>query len=59
MDTDLFQGLSGQHQKIIGGPVHSLKQGSVGPVLSDLQFALANERKQHQEAYGYQHGNEQ
>lgn len=59
MNANLFQGSSGQRQEMVGGPIHALKQGSVGPVMSDLQFELSNERKQHQEAYGYEHGNNQ
>ena len=56
MDTDLFQGSSGQYQAQFGGPIKALKQGSVGPVMSDLQNMLADERRQHQEAYGYANG---
>jgi len=56
MNYNLFQGPSDQKQEMVGGPVKALKQGSVGPVMSDLQNMLHTERKQHQEAYGYQHG---
>lgn len=38
------------------GPVFALKQGSFGPVKSDLQTMQDNERKQHEEAYIYENG---
>jgi hypothetical protein len=38
------------------GRIGALKQGSVGPVLSDLQNMMENERKQHEQAYIYAHG---
>lgn len=38
------------------GKTPALKQGSVGPTMSDLQFMLHNERKQHEDAYRYQFG---
>ncbi len=40
----------------LGGPVQALKQGSVGPTMSDLQVMLENERKQHEQHYIYQNG---
>lgn len=40
----------------LAGPVAALKQGSVGPTMSDLQFEMENERKQHQQAYNNQNG---
>lgn len=36
--------------------IAALKQGSVGPVMSDLQFMMENEKRQHQEAYNYANG---
>lgn len=38
------------------GRFAALKQGSVGPTMSDLQFEMENERKQHEDAYRYQYG---
>lgn len=38
------------------GPVAALKQGSVGPVMSDLQRMQRDERKQHEQNYIYEHG---
>ncbi len=37
-------------------PIGALKQGSNGPVLSDLQVMLNNEKKQHEELYRYANG---
>ena len=63
MSANLYQG-SGQHTSSVGermktrlaGPIAALKQGSGGPVMSDLQVMQADERKQHQQAYIYEHG---
>ena len=38
------------------GPLAALKQGSVGPVMSDMQVMMENERKQHEDSYKYAHG---
>lgn len=38
------------------GRYNALKQGSVGPTMSDMQIMQQNERKQHQQAYEYEHG---
>lgn len=38
------------------GRFGALSQGSVGPTMSDLQRMQADERKQHQQAYEYEHG---
>lgn len=38
------------------GRVAALKQGSVGPTMSDMQFMMENERKQHEDSYRYAHG---
>lgn len=38
------------------GRFAALKQGSVGPTMSDLEFMMENERKQHQQGYNYAHG---
>lgn len=50
--------LSGPNPELANdrGRLAALKQGSVGPTMSDLQFMLENERKQHQQAYNYAHG---
>ena len=55
MNANMFQG-EVQPEKVVGGPVRALKQGSVGPVLSDLQRMQQDERKQHEQAYIYEHG---
>jgi hypothetical protein len=38
------------------GRFAALKQGSVGPTMSDMEFMMENERKQHEDAYRYAHG---
>lgn len=38
------------------GRFAALKQGSVGHTMSDLQFEMENERKQHEDSYRYSHG---
>lgn len=38
------------------GPIPALKQGSEGPTMSDMQFEMENERKQHEKSYINQHG---
>lgn len=38
------------------GRFSAMNQGSVGPTMSDLQFAMENERRQHEDAYRYAHG---
>ncbi len=61
--TSMFQG-NRNAQQVVGeeskghlpGPFNALKQGSEGRTMSDLQFMLHNENKQHQEAYGYANG---
>ena len=63
MTASMFQG-EGQYTSVVGpkkktklgGPVAALKQGSVGPTMSDLQFMQQNERKQHEQAYIYENG---
>lgn len=63
MTANLYQG-SGDHMSAVGqkmkgrlpGPVRALKQGSDGPTMSDLQFQMENERKQHEDAYRYARG---
>ncbi len=42
--------------KIALNRIGALKQGSMGPVLSDLQVMQQNERKQHEQNYIYEHG---
>lgn len=63
MTANLYQG-QGDHMSAVGqemktrlaGPVKALKQGSEGPTMSDMQFMMENERKQHEDAYRYAHG---
>ena len=64
MTASLYSG-SGMYTSIVGEnpkghlphpPIQALKQGSVGPTMSDLQFMMENERKQHEDAYRYAHG---
>lgn len=40
----------------ISARIAALKQGSVGPTMSDLQFMQQNERKQHEDTYRYENG---
>jgi hypothetical protein len=61
MTANMFQG----SQQIVGenpqghlpGSFKALKQGSEGETMSDLQFMLNNEKKQHQQRYNYEFGN--
>ncbi len=58
MTASMFQG-EGGYTSVVGEKpkrIAALKQGSVGPTMSDLQFEMENERKQHQQAYEYEHG---
>lgn len=63
MTFNIYQG-AGNYMSEVGeemktrlpGPVNALKQGSVGPTMSDLQFMQANERKQHEDTYKYENG---
>lgn len=63
MTASLYQG-QGDYTKVVGqklqgrlpGPIAALKQGSVGPVMSDMQVMMKDEAKQHEQAYRYQHG---
>lgn len=61
MTAAMFQGESGV-QDVVGRAIkgampRGLSQGSVGgPVMSDLQNILANEKAQHQQSYGYAYG---
>lgn len=63
MTASMFQGEGGYMSAVgeemkthLPGPVAALKQGSVGKTMSDLQFMMENERKQHQQTYNYAHG---
>lgn len=64
MTANLYQG-EGSPMQVVGeksrghlpGPFRALKQGSEGETMSDLQFMLANEKKQHQQRYNYEFGN--
>lgn len=62
MNALTFQGrghmdvVGGDKKTRLAGPVAALSQGSVGPTMSDMQFMLENERKQHEDAYRYSHG---
>jgi hypothetical protein len=60
-----FSSSSGASTQVVGRkkmghlphpPIQALKQGSVGPVLSDLQAAIRDEKAQHMDAYRYAHG---
>lgn len=65
MTASMFQG-EGGYMSVVGEklrgklphpPIQGLKQGSVGgPVMSDMQNMMENERKQHEDAYKYAHG---
>lgn len=64
MTANLYQG-TGNYVSVVGKnphgklphpPIQSLKEGSEGPTMSDLQFMLHNERKQHEDTYRYEHG---
>lgn len=63
MTASMFQGEGGITDVVgerlkgqLGGPIAALKQGSVGPTMSDLQFMQSNERKQHEDTYRYENG---
>ncbi len=63
MTASMFQGEGGYMSAVgekmktrLPGPIAALKQGSVGPTMSDMQFEMENERKQHEDAYKYAHG---
>lgn len=66
MTASMFQGEGGLTpvvgQKMRGrlpvpvGMTPAMKQGSNGPTMSDMQFMMENERKQHEDAYRYAHG---
>lgn len=61
MTASMFQG-EGGYMSVVGEkakghpPFQALKQGSVGPTKSDLQFMQDNERKQHEQTYIYENG---
>lgn len=62
MTANLYQG-EGRHMQVVGQNPHghlprpaALKQGSEGPVASDMQTMMSNEAKQHEQAYIYEHG---
>jgi hypothetical protein len=64
MTASMFQG-EGGYMSVVGEkpkgklphpPLQSLKQGSVGPTMSDMQLMQENERKQHEQNYIYEHG---
>ena len=63
MMASMFQG-EGGYTSVVGEqangklpqPVMAMKQGSQGPTMSDMQFMMENERKQHEDAYRYAHG---
>ncbi len=63
MTASLYQGESmytpavGQEMRgRLPGPIPALKQGSEGPVMSDMQVMMENERKQHEDQYKYANG---
>jgi len=61
MTASMFQG-EGGYTSIVGEkrrghpPVQALKQGSFGPTMSDLEFMMHNEQKQHEDSYKYANG---
>lgn len=63
MTASMFQG-EGGYTSVVGqsrkgrlpGPHYAMKQGSIGPVLSDMQVMMQNEQKQHEDAYRYANG---
>ena len=64
MTASLYQG-TGMYTSVVGEkpkghlphpPIQALKQGSVGPTMSDMQFMQDNERKQHEQTYIYEYG---
>ena len=64
MTASMFQGEGGV-MSVVGEkmkghlphpPIQALKQGSVGSTMSDMQFMMENERKQHEDSYRYAHG---
>ena len=62
MTANLYQGAGGYTSVVGKNPrghlprPAALKQGSVGPVMSDMQNAMKEEAKQHEQAYLYKHG---
>lgn len=46
------QAVSGQ----LPAPVEPMNQGGAAPVMSDLQMMQADERRQHEQNYIYEHG---
>ncbi len=61
--TAMFQGEGGYMSAVgkemkthLPGPISALKQGSFGPVKSDMQVMQDNERKQHEQTYIYENG---
>ena len=64
MTASMFQG-EGGYNAVVGRvakghlphpPIQALKQGSVGKTMSDMQFMMENERKQHEDSYKYANG---
>lgn len=64
MTASMFQG-EGGYTSVVGEkrkgqlphpPIQALQSGSVGPTMSDLQFMMQNEQKQHEDAYRYANG---
>lgn len=62
--TAMYQG-SGGITDVVGNkskgrlphpPIQALKQGSFGPVKSDMQVMQDNERRQHEDTYRYEYG---
>lgn len=63
MTASMFQGevqymsqVGSKMKTRLSGPIAALKQGSVGPVKSDMQVMQDNERRQHEQTYIYEHG---
>lgn len=64
MTASLWQG-EGGYTSVVGQKnkgqlphpaIQGLAQGSIGPTMSDLEFMMKNEQKQHEDAYKYAHG---
>lgn len=64
MTASLYQGGHGYtpvvgqnpHGKLPHPPIQAMKQGSKGPVLSDLQNMMKDEQERHMDTYRYANG---
>ena len=62
MTASMYQGEGGYMSAVgeemkgrLPGP-NAMKQGSIGPTMSDMEFMQENERKQHEDTYRYENG---